>query len=754
MPNISIKKIYELKNKLKTRKKRNKKNNINKLATNVTPQQITELCKNSETTYEPFEHKIEELFKKSKLNIVSTSYNLEKQIISDLKKAVNPKNIKPNEDFYSYINDRWIKDYELTQEQKYIIQVDYFRIVLDKVYRELIDIIKEYITNPLTKHTKLAKCIKNASKSFTVYNTIEQTREKAHSILHFIDTLFTDKNNIWELLAFVNNNEIISWGAPFIWSLNPDDKNPKIYKCYLEPVQLSLIDINIYFNEPTDTEDTKRYKKNYKKNFFEYLNNLFNLVFGNNHEFNVEDIFDVEFEILNAMSCELIKDVDPDNYNIVTREEAKSQFQFDWTEFCKHLGFKKIPDEFITSNINYLLCGTKLLLEKWNTPKWRTYWIYIYIRQQCRWDQKGWENYFKFEGIFVRGQKAYIYQNIRPIFPMAFLFNTFLTNEYILRNTNSKAINYVKTMTEDLKIVFSRILKRNKWLQPKTKVKALKKIESLDLIVGSPELLDEDPLLDYKPDDAWGNLLKMAEWRHKKAIGLVNKSIVDIPVIDWSTIPPKFIGSQAYVVNAYYTPTTNSIYIPLGYIQKPFIDLHERGIEYNLSRIGFTIAHEMSHALDDWGSKYDEEGKLNNWWTEKDQKAFEKIQKDVIKQYEVFASYDGIEMDAEPTIGENLADISGLAICQEYLRDFQLKNQDVLPIQALSFEAFFIFFAINSRQKISKKAILAQLRTNPHPLEKYRCNVPLSRRKVFRAIYNVEKGDKMWWHSTNSIWGD
>ena len=754
MPDNSIKKKYNLKSKTKTRKKNTDKNNINKLKKNVTSQQITELCKNSTKTYEPFEHKIEELFKKNNLNVVSSSYNLEKQIISDLKKAVNPKNIKPNEDFYSYINDRWIKDYELTEQQKYIIQVDDFRLIQDKVYRELIDIINEYINNSLTKNTKKAKCIKNAFKSFTLYNTVEQTREKANSVLHFIDTLFTDKNNIWKLLAFVNNNEIISWGSPFIWSVNPDDKNPKIYKCYLDPVQLSLIDINIYFDDADDTEDIKRYKKNYKNKFFEYLNVLFDIALGNKHSFNVKDIFDVEFEILNAMSCELIKDFDPDNYNVVTREEAKSQFQFDWEEFCKQLGFKKVPDEFITSNINYLLCGTKLLLEKWNTPKWRTYWIYIYIRQQCRWNQKGWENYFKFEGNFVRGQEAYIYKNIRPVFPMAFLFNTFLTNEYISKYTNPKAINYVKNLTEDLKIVFFRILKRNKWLQPKTKQKALKKIESLNFIVGSPKLLDEDPLLDYKPDDAWGNLLKMAEWRHMKAIGLVNKPIVDIPVIDWSTIPPKFIGSQAYVVNAYYTPTKNSIYIPLGYIQKPFIDLDERGIEYNLSRIGFTIAHEMSHALDDWGSKYDEEGKLNNWWTEKDQKIFKKIQNDVIKQYEVFASYDGIEMDAEPTIGENLADISGLAICQEYLRDFQLKNQDILPIQALSFEAFFIFFAINSRQKISKKAILAQLKTNPHPLEKYRCNVPLSRRKVFRAIYNVEKGDKMWWNSTNSIWGD
>jgi predicted metalloendopeptidase len=337
---------------------------------------------------------------------------------------------------------------------------------------------------------------------------------------------------------------------------------------------------------------------------------------------------------------------------------------------------------------------------------------------------------------------------------MGFAFNSFLTNEYITKYKNQTAVDYVKTMAKDLKTVFIRIIKRNKWLQPKTKKKALEKLENFKLTVGSPELLRDDPILDYLENDLWGNLTKMAMWRHENAIILEGKPIIDIPVMDWSQIPPKFIGTQAFVVNAAYTPSENGIYIPLGYIQKPFVDLEERGIEYNLAHIGFTIAHEMSHALDDWGSKYDADGKLNNWWTEKDQIKFKKIKDDVIKQYEVFASYDGIKFDAEPSVGEDLADISGLTICREYLRDFQLKNEDNLPVQKLSFEAFFVYFAIQQRQQLSKKALDAQLKTNPHPPDKYRCNVPLSRLPVFRAIFDVKKGDKMWWHSTNRVWED
>ena len=743
------KKINNLKNKTKRRK-----DQIIKSVESLTPQQHDIVCKLSSNTYNTFEDKINKLFKKNKIDVSSTSFNLEKQVVSELKKAVNSKGIQPNDDFYSYINDTWITDYQITNNQQYIVQVDDFRITQDKVYRELIQIIEEYISNPHVKNSKMTECIKKAYKSFKSYNTNEQTKCLASTFLEYIDLIQKDKKSLWERIGIINRNEITSWGCPFVWSINPDDKNPKIYRCYLEPPQLTIIDTDVYFDDNTDSLEDKKYKNNYRKKYFEYLDKLFTLCFGKNHGFNMKDIFDTEFEILNAMACDLIKEVDDDDYNLITKEEALKNFGFNWEEFCKALGFKKIPEDFVSSNVNYLLCGTKLLIEKWDSPQWKTFWIYLYIRQLCRWNYEGDIIFYEFEGFFQRGQKAILDHYIKPVFSMGFCFNTFLTNEYISRYNNPQAINYVKTMAEDLKTVFMRIIERVDWMEPKTKKKALLKLNNFKLTVGSPELLRADPILDYKEDDPWGNIVKMALWRHDKALELVGKPVIDIPVIDWSQIPPKFIGTQAYVVNAAYTPTKNGIYIPLGYIQKPFIDLDERGLEYNLSKIGFTIAHEMSHALDDWGSKYDEFGRLNNWWTEKDRKEFEKIQKDVIKQYEIFAEYDGITFDAEPSIGEDLADISGFSICQEYLRDFQLKNEYILPIQDLSFKSFFIFFAIQSRQKLSKRAILAQLKTNPHPLDKYRCNVPLSRTRIFRAIYNVKKGDKMWWHSTNSVWSD
>ena len=242
----------------------------------------------------------------------------------------------------------------------------------------------------------------------------------------------------------------------------------------------------------------------------------------------------------------------------------------------------------------------------------------------------------------------------------------------------------------------------------------------------------------------------LLKWKHKQFVKLEGKNIIDIPEIDWQNF--KLVGTQNYMVNAYYRPTSNSIYVPGAYLQPPFIDLKERGMEYNLVFIGYTIGHELSHSLDDMGSNYDENGNLNNWWTDEDRKKFKLKIKDVVNQYETFAKRDGIKFDAALGVGEDLADISGLSLVEEYLIEFNKSNDLYYRIMKLSLEQFYMQVALQGRQKIYKSAIKAQLKMNPHPLEKYRCNCPLARLELFKTIFNIKKGDGMWWHNNDTIW--
>ena len=670
---------------------------------------------------------------------------IEKQFIKELLSKFAPNSIKPEDDFYDYINYQWLKNITLEEEQKYIVQIDDFRLAQDKVYHELDGIILDYIKH---NKNKLAQNLKNFYNSIIEMNPLNDSKKLAVEAVETI-TLHFKENNPWKLLAFINSSEMISSGAPFVWSLNPDDKQPDTFRCYVDPHRFFLVDLNVYYDDGTDV----KYKANYRREFKEYVRKVFDTCLGKGHGFNPSDVFDVEVDIFNTLGCQDITGgAEEKQYNKVMASECMSKYGFDWNEFAKYLGFDKTPDFFITSSLNYLKCGSELLLQNWNTPKWLTYWLFIILKKLIRITGK-WEHIsFDFYGKFERGQEKINKSDaVSASLYMSIPFNTFLTNEYMAKYSDPQKLEYVSILSQDLLTTFKMILEKNTWLSPKTKKYALYKLSKFKFIIGKPENLREDPDLDYG-DNLSENMNKISDWRHKKFIELEGKPVIDIPMMDWTQYPVKMAGTQAYIVNASYTPSKNAIYINQGYIQKPFVDLDERGIEYNLAHLGFTLGHEMSHGFDDWGSKYDADGKLNDWWTPSDKKKFKAIQKDIIKQYEVFAERDGIKFDAEIGIGEDMADISGMAICDNYLRHFQLNNDDIIPIRNLSFQGFYTYFALQQRQFVGKKALSAQLKTNPHPLDKYRCNIPLSRSKIYRGLFNVKIGDGMWWHNTNTVW--
>ena len=703
-------------------------------------------CKTHANTFNQFEEEYEKEFN---VSLEKHHKSVEQELIKMFKTPFTPSKYKPQDDYYTYINYQWLSDTtkELKGKLKHYVQIDSFRVTQEKVFYELIDIVKDYIRK---NNTAKSKAIKSVYES--LYNLDDKSAERFVQYYVELTDARIASGNIYEILGGINKNEIVSWGCPLVWNVLKDEKNVKYYKSTISAPQLTIYDYEIYIEDNYDDQNTAKYKKLFKRKFLEFIDTMFDLCLGKGHGLKSTDVWDCEYDMLTALGCDSIKNDDPDGYNVLTAESAL-KYGFDWNKMAKQIGYKEVPKTFICSSTNYLKCIMETLTtdNAWQSPKWRTYFLYINFRQIMRYHNRWRLVYFDFHGKFVEGKPIPYPKELYPVFGLSFCFNTFLTNEYIDKNKKQQYIDYTYNMGADLLTVYKRIINRNKWLSPSTKKYALLKLENIKLEVGSPKILREDPILDYDSKEAYQNIRRIAYWRTNQMIKLDGKSTdIDIPVIDWQQ--HKMVGKQSYIVNAYYTPTENSIYVPLAYLQKPFIDLDERGIEYNLAHIGYTLGHEMSHCLDDLGSKYDEKGNLHNWWTKQDRKIFNSKVKNVIKQYEKFAGYDGIKMDASLSTGENLADISGMAICEEYLKDFQDKNEDIVPIRALSFHVFFVYLAVQARQKIFDEAIKAQLKTNPHPMDKYRTNCPLARLELFRSLYNIKKKDKMYWGSTDTIW--
>lgn len=675
--------------------------------------------------------------------------NVENALVKMFKEPEGPKYLKPQNDFYTFINYAWLKETakEALHEKHYYTQIDDFRVLQDKVYYQLVDMVKMY-----TKENKGKKsvAINNVYKSLLSLNSQKCRAHMAKTM--DAQTTKMESGNLWEFMAHVNDNEIVSWGCPINWNVRADDKNVAVFVDYIDFPQFGLYDPLLYVDDPGQTADYIKYKKEVKRKYLIFIETVFKECLGSNHGLVAEDVFKVEYDMLLTMGCDALKAESPIGYNVITSAEALPKYGFDWPAFSKFLGYVTPPERFICGSLSFLKCMCTLLVENYNTPKWKSFWAFLYLRQMMRFDTKLLPIYYEFNGYFLKGMPKDFPREIYPVFGLSLTFNTFLTQQYVGASTFEGRRNFVLNLGEDLITVFKRIVGRNKWLSPSTKKYALLKLEKIKLDIAQPENLREDPLLEYSPDDAWGNMIKITKWRKNEFVRLRGEKVVDVPQIDWASAPFKLIGKQSYIVNAMYTPTLNNIYIPLAYLQPPFVDLVNGGIESNLAHLGYTLAHEMSHALDNSGSKYDANGNMNDWWTPSDKKKFTAIQDDIIKQYEVFAAMDGIKFDASIGIGEDLADISGLAICEEYLRDYQENQEMIVPERKLSFQRFYVIFAAQQRQHVYKEALAAQLKTNPHPLDKYRTNVPLSRLKLFRSIYKIKKGDKMYWPSESTVW--
>jgi len=710
------------------------------------------------TVNNSFEENFENYFKNKKIarQLKNANNTIGKELISAFKKPIAPKHINLKDDFYTYVNYDWLKEKEKKHKKmkKYYTRVDSFRTLQEKVYYQLIDIVKAY-TSENSSHK--SNMIRNVYESF-LHSDEDSCERHWKKIKQELEDTFKNKT-CTDLLIHMNKNEIMAGFCPISFSIITDEKDSQINRCRINPPFLSYYNDELYEDNENNDDNNKSnnedndYKKEFNKRFKAFVSTVFELAFGKDggEMFDPQDVIDVEKQMLDAMNSydPSVKEAE-DGYNVVSAKDAHEKYHLNWDELTKGLGFETAPRFFITDNLNYLHKITGILRENWNSKKWQTYFYYCFFKQMMCFNRSWRPIYFNFFGKYVKGQAVMLPQEIFPIFGLSYCFNTFLTEEYIKKYANGAYIKWASNLAYDLKTVFMRIIERNKWMSPKTKKYALLKLQHIRVDMAHPPYLVPDPDITYSKNDAWGNMIACNAWRLKVLIETEGKHYIDLPIVDWSTYF-SLAGNQAYIVNAFYDPTKNNIYLPLAYLQKPFLDGDERGIEYNLAYIGYTIGHELSHSLDDVGSMYDYKGNLFNWWTPHDHKIFQSKVNDVIRQYETFAARDGIKMDGSLSVGENLADISGLAIIQEYLRDYQITDDYIVPIKKLSFETLFMYIAYQWRSFVSKEAIPTELKINPHPLDKYRANCPLARLELFKSIYNIKKGDGMYWHS-DTIW--
>jgi putative endopeptidase len=196
-------------------------------------------------------------------------------------------------------------------------------------------------------------------------------------------------------------------------------------------------------------------------------------------------------------------------------------------------------------------------------------------------------------------------------------------------------------------------------------------------------------------------------------------------------------------VNAYYDPSVNEVVFPAAILDTPLFDM---GFDdaANYGATGATIGHEISHGFDDQGSQYDGNGKLQNWWTAADRKAFDALGARLVKQFNGYESLPGHKVNGRLTLGENIADLSGLEIAYKAYH-LSLKGQPAPVIDGLTGDQrFFLAWAASGREKMRDARALELVTNDPHAPARFRANGAAINLDAFHATFGTQPGDRMY----------
>lgn len=303
----------------------------------------------------------------------------------------------------------------------------------------------------------------------------------------------------------------------------------------------------------------------------------------------------------------------------------------------------------------------------------------------------------------------------------------YLEQMFAEKHFSPNAKKDVEQMVDELITTYEERIKSLDWMSKTTKAKAIKKLDTMIVKIGYPDkwdtTLDQVAIKTY---DEGGSLFSNTFTVTKAYIDNA-KSKLGKPVdrTEW--------GMSVYTVNAFYNPFNNEITFPAGILQAPFYDINAKP-EENYGAIGMVIGHEISHAFDNNGSAYDENGNANNWWTEEDFKKFKEKNEELIAFYNNIEIIPGVSNDGQLTLSENVADLGGMAASLQVVS--KMNNPD--------YKAYFERNAEIWKSTMTKEVAAILSKNDVHSANKIRVNRTIVNFPQFYDTYGIEPGDGMY----------
>jgi putative endopeptidase len=336
---------------------------------------------------------------------------------------------------------------------------------------------------------------------------------------------------------------------------------------------------------------------------------------------------------------------------------------------------------------------------------------------------------FAFTGKVLSGQERQLPRETRAVRLLDARLGHPLGKLYVARyfppgaKTKADALvaNLLKAYDADIRVI--------PWMTEATRQKALAKLHAFTPHLGYPDRWRDYSGLVVERDDPLGNMHRSAafEWRYR--LGRIDRPV---DRGEWAMTPP--------TVNAQYSAVLNSIFFPAAILQPPFFDPNADDA-VNYGAIGAVIGHEIGHGFDDQGSKYDGDGMYRSWWTDEDRQAFEVRVRALGDQFDAYEGLPGLHVNGKLTMGENIGDLSGIAIALKAYRISLGGKPAPVKDGFTGDQRFFLGYAQVWRAKYRDQQMRALVLSNPHSPPHFRVVGPTRNTDAWYDAFDVRPGD-------------
>jgi putative endopeptidase len=639
--------------------------------------------------------------------------------VSGVDRSGMDASVRPQDDFFRYANGVWLKNTPIPPDRAYAGG-------LDDIHRNTQAQLRTLIEQTARSRSGDA----DAAKIDDLYaGFMDEAALDKRGVKPLVDELATIRavTDPKQLAATFGRLVRLGVGAPITVAIGQDDRDSSRYVPTLWQSGLGLPDRDYYVQE-SDT----RFREA-RVRYVEYMERLLTLADERDVQARARAVLALEVELA-RVQWSAVENRDPiRTYNLVALAGLPGLAPaFDWAGFLSATGLAGKTPNLIVGQPSYLQ-GLSALLQSVPLEVWKSYATVRLLHEYAPYMGKDFSSArFAFSGMALQGRSVELPRWERGVALVNASLGEALGKRYVEAHFPAASKARIETMVGRLLEAYRQSITSSDWMGTETRSEALAKLAKFRAKIGNPTRWRDYRAVKIVRDDLLGNVVRARDFEFRRDLAKLG---APIDRDEWGLTPQ--------TINAYYNPSLNEIVFAAAILQAPAFD-PAADDAVNYGAIGAVIGHEISHGFDDQGSQYDGNGNLRDWWTSQDKARFTTKTAALVEQYGAYSPLPGYKLSGELTLGENIADNSGLAIAYKAWK-LSLGGKESPVIDGLSGDArFFLGWAQQWRGKARDEALLRQIKSDPHSPNEFRVNGAVRNHPAFGPAFGVKRGDPMY----------